>query len=129
MKLLFRRLPGRAQPARLAVILGLGLLAGLVMGAGPEQEPVCPQGDPPTGCVQVALWPDTLTADFFIGEQQLAGGANPGFLHVTPRETVRIDARNVRDSSEGFGDAFIYEDAFTNVWVSEGQLRTSVVAP
>jgi hypothetical protein len=91
-----------------------------------DEAPPCPEG---MGCPAVNLYPDTLTADFYLGDTLLAEGQNPGLLAVEPGLSHTIDVRNIQDSAEGFGDLFVWADTQTTVFVTEGQVRPVTVYP
>lgn len=107
----------------------LCLVMTTLIGASPNQAAPCETGEPPTGCVDLTLLPDTLTADLYVDDVLAASNVNSGRLLVPAATTARIEARNVRDSSEGFGDLFGYQDASTSVWVAAGRVRNVTLRP
>jgi hypothetical protein len=116
------------------ILLLLGLLTVFLITAAPGQarqsaQTACEQGDSPTGCASVSLSPDTLVGDFYIDGALVAGGVNPALLNVAPNTLVRVEVRNIRDSGEGFGDVYAYDDAATDVWVSAAQTRGYTLYP
>ena len=120
---------GALRYASLPLLFALGLAGITLVGAAPKQGVSCEQGENPSGCVDVSLSPDTLTGDFFVDEIPMASGANPAHLHVSPSTTVRVEARNIRDGSEEYGDVYVYADSAISVWVSAGQTRGYTLYP
>lgn len=111
------------------LIFILTLLLVPTARAAPDQAAPCEQGDTPTGCADIYLFPNTLIADFYMGDVLIMAGVNSGRVAVPPRTSVRIEARNISDGSEEFGDVYVYADTGVTVWVAEGQTRSYTLYP
>ncbi len=108
------------------IIFVMLILAALVVSASPQvsAQEECPAG---AGCPRLILTIPTLTADFFLGDTPLGNG-NAVLVRVPPGQQ-QISIRNIRDSSPGFGELFIYPDTVVAVSVRDGQIRDYRVTP
>ena len=122
---------------KLAVItlaLILSLVSIQAAAAQGDEPPPCPElmpdGETPAGCPTVAIYGEGLVGDIYLDEQLLAEGQNPAQLQNIPAaQSLRLDVRNIRDGSADYGVLYEYRDAYTYVWVNQGQIRTYVVYP
>ncbi len=96
----------------------------------PPCQPTVPGTDQPVGCPQISIYGSELVGDFFLGEQLLAQGLNPALLQGVPAtQSVRVDVRNIRDTSPEYGVLYTYRDTYASVWVNQGQIRNYTVYP
>lgn len=88
----------------------------------------CPPSET-TGCAIIYLSPETLTGDFYLGEEPLALGQNPALLNLPASTSSRIDVRNIQDTAEGFGTLYVYKDTSATIWLNAGQTRETTLFP
>lgn len=110
------------------VILGI---AALLSQSNSTKSQVFAQETCPAemGCPKLVLRPETLVGDFFLNDALLAAGQNTALVQVPPAQAHLIVVRNIIDTTAGFGELFIYEEASVNVNVRAGQIRQFNVSP
>lgn len=113
----------------IALIVAAGMLLATPLTAAPRQAPPCENDPPAEACVDIRLSPETLIGDIFVDEQQVAGGVNTARINVPPNTTARVEARNVRDGSQDFGDLYIYNEPGANLWTPAGQIYRYTLYP
>lgn len=95
--------------------------------AGAQDAPVCPTE---VACPEIVLSPDNLIGDFFIGDQQVAGGTNRATLQIPAGQAVTVTIRNIQSPGEaGFNELFVYQEATVNVNLRGGQTRQYTASP
>ncbi|MBN1312214.1 MAG: hypothetical protein JXB30_12415 [Anaerolineae bacterium] len=99
------------------ILLPLSIGGTMLIQASPE----CLQGEVPTGCIQITLYPDGVSGDFYVDGVLAAEDQNPGWLLVTPGVEHIIEVKNIRSTEAGFGTLFTYADVSTTLKVGAGE--------
>jgi hypothetical protein len=87
--------------------------------------------DPATTCLDVSLFPTTLTGDVYLDGALVVSQINTVRLSTTPGAAHIVEVRNLQEpSTPGFGDLFIYPDqSQANLIGFAGGIRRVVFYP
>ena len=120
--LLRKALPWGAAALAMALVAGALLTVGL-MARGCRSIPLL------LGCAVVRLPSDSLSADFYDGQQLLAAGSNTITVPVLGGQSHHLIIRKIVDSNVDPTTDYIYDDTSLDVSVTPGQSQTFVVSP